>query len=89
MRVHSSAIQKLAGALSRFWQETTRAQELLLRRPWEDEGPLRWQRDLGGRRLIGSVAPWEPEARGRTPQAAGRKQAAQDRGTLGPKARLI
>jgi hypothetical protein len=36
------------------WRETTDAHERLLARPWEREGPLRWQRDAGGRKLVGA-----------------------------------
>lgn len=28
-----------------------------LRRPWEHEGPLRWQREIGGLRLVGCRLP--------------------------------
>jgi hypothetical protein len=40
--------------IRRFWHEGNRAHELLLDRPWEREGPLRWQRDAGGHKLVGS-----------------------------------
>jgi hypothetical protein len=62
MRQQSSAIARVAIAIKRFWDETTYAQEKLLERPWDHEGPLRWKRDLGGSRLIGSDSPIIPEA---------------------------
>ena len=53
-------------ALRTFWDEQQYAWEVLLRaqRPWEQEGPLRWERRLGsGWELHGSTLPLAPPAR--------------------------
>lgn len=54
-------------ALRRFWDEQQYAWEVFLRaqRPWEQEGPLRWERRLGtGWELHGATLPTdEPAAR--------------------------
>ena len=47
-------------ALRTWWDEQQYAWEVLLRaqRPWEQEGPLRWERRLGsGWELHGSTLP--------------------------------
>ena len=41
------------------WNDAICLQErlLLLERPWESEGPLRWSREIGGHRLVGQEFP--------------------------------
>jgi hypothetical protein len=39
------------------WNELVRAEELLLQRPWESEGEMRWVRGPGGSRLVGRELP--------------------------------
>jgi hypothetical protein len=46
---------RAVGVVRRVWGETADAHERLLARPWEREGPLRWQRDAGGRKLVGAA----------------------------------
>ncbi|MBO0767989.1 MAG: hypothetical protein J2O48_04805 [Solirubrobacterales bacterium] len=70
MREQSSAIGRAAIAITRFWREIVYLQECLLERPWEQEGELRWQRDLGGPRLVGRGI----EAQGVADPAAGDAQ---------------
>jgi hypothetical protein len=50
-------------ALRTWWDEQGYAWEVLMRQqaPWEQEGPLRWQRRLGsGWELHGATLPTEP-----------------------------
>jgi hypothetical protein len=49
----------VAGWSLRSWREAVYAQERLgaLQRPWDQEGPLRWQRIVGGYRLAGAHLP--------------------------------
>jgi hypothetical protein len=43
----------------RLWRETLAAQEALIEvnRPWEQTGPLRWQKRFGGWELHGRETP--------------------------------
>ena len=54
---------RFVDALRTWWDEQRYAWEVLLRaqRPWEQEGPLRWQRRYGtGWELHGATLPAEP-----------------------------
>jgi hypothetical protein len=58
---------QLWDALRTWWDEQQYAWEVLARaqRPWEQEGPLRWQRRLGtGWELHGSTLPLDEAAVG-------------------------
>jgi hypothetical protein len=46
---------RLSVAIGNVWRETTEAHERIFSRPWEQEGPLRWQRDAGGPKLLGTA----------------------------------
>jgi hypothetical protein len=46
---------RLFGGARHVWRETTEAHERIFSRPWEQEGPLRWQRDVGGPKLLGTA----------------------------------
>jgi hypothetical protein len=50
--------------LSRGWRDAVYLQERLMRlqRPWEFDGPLRWRRQNGGSRLVGSWLPVDETA---------------------------
>jgi hypothetical protein len=48
------ATRRLVAVARGVWRETTDAHERMLARPWEQDGPLRWQRDAGGPKLLGS-----------------------------------
>jgi hypothetical protein len=45
--------------LARGWHDAVylHARLIELQRPWEREGALRWRREIGGTRLIGSRLP--------------------------------
>jgi hypothetical protein len=45
---------RLFAAARHIWRETTDAHERIFARPWEQAGPLRWQTDAGGPKLLGS-----------------------------------
>jgi hypothetical protein len=64
----SSRIYRLGrrtlAALVRNWHDTRYLNERLLdaRRPWEQQGPLRWRHEPGRWRLLGSCLPDDPTA---------------------------
>lgn len=61
-----TAMTRMWLAVRRWWDEQQYAWEVLLRaqRPWEQEGPLRWQRRLGtGWELHGTTLPADEAAR--------------------------
>jgi hypothetical protein len=45
--------------LARGWRDALylQARMLELQRPWEQRGSLRWRREIGGTRLVGSHLP--------------------------------
>jgi hypothetical protein len=45
---------RLFASARHIWRETTDAHERMFARPWEQAGPLRWQTDAGGAKLLGS-----------------------------------
>jgi hypothetical protein len=49
------AASRLFVTARHVWRETTEAHERIFARPWEQEGPLRWQRDAGGPKLLGTA----------------------------------
>jgi hypothetical protein len=64
MRRSGGAVRSAWGAVRRAWDEGVHIQQVLLdaQRPWEREGPLQWQREIGGHRLVGSHLPPVPSA---------------------------
>jgi hypothetical protein len=48
--------RRTLAALARNWRDTRYLHGRLLdaQRPWEQHGPLRWQHELGGWRLVGA-----------------------------------
>jgi hypothetical protein len=46
---------RLLAVARNVWRETTDAHERIFSRPWEQEGPLRWQCDAGGPKLLGTA----------------------------------
>lgn len=52
-------VRRTVAALGRNWHETLYLQRRLVdaRRPWDERGPLRWQHQLGGWRMVGSYLP--------------------------------
>jgi len=78
MKEHGSAthrrtititVPRLATRLAQAWRAGVRVQELLLSGPWEGEGELRWRRELGRWRLVGSISPFTHPVRMRHPQS--------------------
>ena len=60
-----TAMTRMWRAVQHWWDEQEYAWEVLLRaqRPWEQEGPLRWQRRLGtGWELHGATVPADTAA---------------------------
>lgn len=57
-------VARLLSRLLRLWRGGVYIHERLLEAqcPWELEGGLRWQRDRGGWRLVGSTLPLETGA---------------------------
>jgi hypothetical protein len=53
--VIARATRRLLAVARDVWRETTYAHERMLARPWEQEGPLRWRRDAGGPKLLGTA----------------------------------
>jgi hypothetical protein len=51
----SAAVRRVWLVARRVWRDTTEVQERIFARPWEQEGPLRWQRDAGGPKLLGTA----------------------------------
>jgi hypothetical protein len=47
---------RMFAALARNWHDTVYLERRLLdaQRPWDQQGPLRWQRELGGWRVVGA-----------------------------------
>ena len=52
-------VRRALAGLRRNWHDTLYLEQRLLdgQRPWEHDGPLRWQRELGGWRMVGSYLP--------------------------------
>jgi hypothetical protein len=52
-------VWRAVAGLRRNWHDTLYLERRLLdsQRPWERDGPLRWQRELGGWRMVGSYLP--------------------------------
>jgi hypothetical protein len=52
-------IRRTFAALARNWHDTLYLQRRLLdaRRPWDQQGPLRWQHAPGGWRVVGAYLP--------------------------------
>jgi hypothetical protein len=52
-------IRRMFAALARNWQDTRYLQRRLLdtQRPWDQQGPLRWQHAPGGWRMVGAYLP--------------------------------
>jgi hypothetical protein len=55
----AGTLRQLFAWLARGWRDTVYLHGRLMewQRPWEQHGPLRWRRELGGTRLIGSQLP--------------------------------
>ncbi len=51
--------RRLIGSLTRGWRDSLYLHRRLLeaQRPWEHQGPLRWQRQYRGWRIVGSRLP--------------------------------
>lgn len=60
LRVAGRLALRIAAGLAAAWREGVRVQELMLSGPWEREGELRWRRELGAWRLVGSTPPLVP-----------------------------
>lgn len=73
---------RVARGLAGAWREGVRVQELMLSGPWEQEGELRWRREVGAWRLVGSTPPLAPPvpSRGES-RTAGRDAREGDRET--------
>jgi hypothetical protein len=54
-------LSRALGALRRFKRDTLYLQERLLELPWDNEGPLQWQRGSDGPKLVGSHLPTDDE----------------------------
>ena len=54
-RVIRPAAGRLFAGARRIWRETTEVHERIFARPWEQEGPLRRQRDASGPKLLGTA----------------------------------
>ena len=52
-------VRRLIDSLVRGWHDSVYLHERLLeaQRPWDQEGPLHWRRELGGWRVVGSRLP--------------------------------
>ena len=56
---HARPVRRLIDSLVRGWHDSVYLHQRLLEanRPWEQEGPLHWRRELGGWRIVGSRLP--------------------------------
>jgi hypothetical protein len=55
-------VRRLIDSLVRGWHDSLYLHRRLLetQHPWDNQGPLRWQREPGGWKLVGSRLP-EPQ----------------------------